>query len=136
LAATAWAACRLDGQQGREKRTVRLEGECGGDAQMKVSRGKEPVFVFQYWVCGSLQPLLVSKIKFIFILLTELSFNGSRGDSTQNRFPMESVLSGTVCGVSPDNPFSLPWAFISLVTNSPLQTERGNSTPCSPAAGL
>lgn len=32
--------------------------------------------------------------------------------------------------------FSLPWAFISLVTNSPLRTERGNSTHCSPAAGL
>lgn len=60
---------------------------------------------FQYRVCGSLQPLLLSKIKFIFILSTELSFNGSRGDSPQNRFPMESVLSGPVCHMSPDKPF-------------------------------
>lgn len=72
---------------------------------MKVSWVKKPVFVFQYRVCGSLWPLLLSKIKFIFILLTEPSFNGSRGDSPQNRFPMESVLSGTVRGMSPDNPF-------------------------------
>lgn len=49
---------------------------------------------------------------------------------------MESVLSGTVCGMSPDNLFSLPWDVISLVTNSPLWTERGNSTHCSLAAGL
>lgn len=102
----------------------------------RVSWVKKPAFVFQYQVCGSLQPLLLCKITFIFILLTELSFNGSRGDSPQNRLPMESGLSGTVCAVSPDNPFSLLWAFIWLVTNSPLRTARGNSTHCSPAAGL
>lgn len=95
------------GKEGEENHKA-LEKSAVERQNETLSRVKKPVFVFQYRICGSLQPLLLSKIKFIFILLTELSFNGSTGDSPQNRFPMESVLSGTVCGMSPDNLFSLP----------------------------
>jgi len=46
-----------------------------------LSQAKKPAFVSSIRAAVPPEPLLLSEIKFIFILLTELSFNGSRGDS-------------------------------------------------------